>query len=196
MHWGASHFGGDRGYFDMSSRHITIRAEEHDHRKGLRTVAILEATKGVLVLLAAFGFAEVLLRHVDLEDAAQNLLYFWHIDPDRRISHALMHLAGRMMDTNLVTVLAIAGVYSSLRFIESYGLWRQRVWAEWLAIVSGAVYLPFELYNLIRRPTTAHWVILLVNIGVVLYIAWVRWDDVRGRTRRHIPAARFVEHGD
>jgi uncharacterized membrane protein (DUF2068 family) len=159
-------------------------------------VAILEAAKGVLVLLAAFGFAEILLRHVDLEDAAQNLLYFWHIDPDRKISHALMHLAGRMMDTNLVTVLAIACAYSSLRFIEAYGLWRQRVWAEWLAIVSGAVYLPFELYNLIRRPTMAHWVILLVNIGVVLYIAWVRWDDVRGRTRRHLPSARFVEHGD
>ena len=100
------------------------------------------------------------------------------------------------MDTNLVTVLAIACAYSSLRFIEAYGLWRQRVWAEWLAIVSGAVYLPFELYNLIRRPTTAHWVILLVNIGVVLYIAWVRWDDVRGRTVSHRAPARFVEHGD
>jgi len=162
-------------------------------------VAILEGTKGVLVLLATFGFAEILLRHVDLEDAAQNLLFFLHIDPDRKISHALMHLAGRMMDANLVTVLAIACVYSSLRFIESYGLWRQRVWAEWLAIVSGAVYLPFELYNLIRRPTMPHWGILLVNIGVVLYIAWVRWDEVKAHTLSHRgnrAPARFVEHGD
>jgi uncharacterized membrane protein (DUF2068 family) len=162
-------------------------------------VAILEGTKGILVLLAAFGFAEILLRHVDLEDAAQNLLYFLHIDPDRRISHALMHLAGRMMDANLVAVLVIACVYSTLRFIESYGLWRQRVWAEWLAIVSGAVYLPFEIYNLIRRPTMVHWAILLINIGVVLYIAWVRWDEVKARTlshRSHRAPARFVEHGD
>jgi uncharacterized membrane protein (DUF2068 family) len=159
-------------------------------------VAALEATKGVLVLLAAFGFVEVLLRHVDLEDAAQNLLYFLHIDPDRKISHALMHLAGRMMDANLVTVLAIACVYSILRFIESYGLWRQRVWAEWLAIVSGAVYLPFELYKLIRHPTMMHWGILLVNIGVVLYIAWVRWDDVKERSLNHRAPARFLEHGD
>ena len=181
----------------MSSRHtITATAEGHDHRKGLRMVAILEASKGVLVVLAAFGFAEVLLRHIDLEDAALNLLYFLHIDPDRRISHALMHLAGRMMDADLITVLAIACVYSSLRFIESYGLWRQRVWAEWLAIISGAVYLPFELYNLIRRPTTAHWVILLINIGVVLYIAWVRWDEIKLRSERHRAPARFVEHGD
>jgi len=180
-----------------NSRNVGARAGLRNHRRGLRTVAAIEATKGVLVLLAAFGFVEIIHHNVDLEDAAQNLLYYLHIDPDRRVSHALLHAAGRMMDANLLTVLAIATVYSSLRFIESYGLWRQRVWAEWLAIVSGAVYLPFEIYNLIRRPTMVHWVILLINIAVVLYIAWVRWDDVMGRRRRqHAAPPRFVEHGD
>ena len=180
----------------MSTAHdIAACGEDHDHRRGLRTVAMLEATKGVLVLLAAFGFAEIIHRNIDLEDAAQNLLYILHIDPDRRISHALMHAAGRMMDADLLTVLAIAFVYSSLRFIESYGLWQQRVWAEWLAIISGAIYLPYELYNLIRRPTIVHWVILLINIFVVVYIAWVRWDEVIGRHRRS-SAARLAGHGD
>lgn len=175
---------------------ITRKPSRRDHHRGLRTVSILEATKGVLVLLTAFGFAEIIRHNIDLEDAAQNLLYFLHVDPDRRLSHAVMHAAGRMMDTDLLTVLAIACVYSSLRFIESYGLWRQRVWAEWLAIVSGAVYLPFELYKLIERPNIIHWAILLINIAVVVYIAWVRWDEVKGRTNRHPASARFVEHGD
>jgi uncharacterized membrane protein (DUF2068 family) len=169
---------------------------EISHRRGLRTVAMLEATKGVLVLLAAFGFAEVIHKNIDLEDAAQNLLYYLQIDPDRRISHALMHAAGRMMDADLLSVLAIAFVYSSLRFIESYGLWRQRVWAEWLAIISGAIYLPFELYNLIRRPTIVHWVILLINICVVIYIAWVRWDEIRRPAHRPAGSGRLVRDGD
>lgn len=159
-------------------------------------MSVVEATKGVLVLLAALGFAEIIRHNIDLEDAAQNLLYYLRIDPDRRLSHALIHAAGRMMDADLLTVLAIAFVYSGLRFLESYGLWRQRVWAEWLAIISGAVYLPFELYNLIRRPTMVHWIVLLINICVVLYIAWVRWDEVTGRASRHPARARFVEHGD
>ena len=163
------------------------------HKKGLRTVATLEFTKGVLVLAAAFGFVEIIRKNVDLEDAAQNLLYFLHIDPDRRLSQAFVDAAGRIMDANVATVLAIAFVYAMLRFIESYGLWRQRVWAEWLAIVSGAVYLPFELYNLIRRPTVAHWIILLINIVVVVYMAWVRWDEISAR--RTVPA-RLVGDGD
>jgi len=181
----------------MSRTHnIAAGGVDRDHHRGLRTVATLEATKGILVLLAAFGFAEIVHRNIDLEDAAQNLLYILHVDPDRRLSHALMHAAGRMMDANLVTVLAIAFIYSCLRFIESYGLWRQRVWAEWLAIISGAIYLPYELYSLIRRPTMVHWVILLINICVVVYIAWVRWDEVRGAHRRRVPAGRLAEHGD
>jgi uncharacterized membrane protein (DUF2068 family) len=182
----------------MSSTHTSAaQGVDHDHRRGLRTVAMVEAAKGVLVVVAALGLAEVLHRNIDLEDFAQNLLYFFHVDPDLRFSHALVHAAGRMMDTNLLTLLAIAFVYASLRFLESYGLWRQRVWAEWLAIVSGAIYLPYELYKLVRRPTTVHWAILLINLGVVAYIAWVRWDEIRGRMHHgHAPPARFAEHGD
>jgi uncharacterized membrane protein (DUF2068 family) len=175
---------------------ITVKPQHRDHHRGLRTVSILEAAKGVLVLLAAFGFAEIIRHNIDLEDAAQNLLYFLHVDPDRRLSHALMHAADRVMDADLLTVLGIALIYSTLRFIESYGLWRQRVWAEWLAIVSGAVYLPFELYKLIEHPNMIHWAILLINICVVVYIAWVRWDEVKGRASRHPASAHFVEHGD
>ena len=172
------------------------QCDHHDHRKGLRTVSILEASKGVLVLLVAFGFAEIIHLHIDLEDAAQNLLNFLQIDPDLKISHALMHAAGRMMNANLIAVLGIALVYSSLRFIESYGLWRQRVWAEWLAIISGAIYLPLELYNLIRRPSIAHWVILLINILIVVYIAWVRWDEIKARHQVGVPSAQLARDGD
>ena len=169
-----------------------IRASK-SHRKGLRTVATLEFVKGILVLATAFGFLEIIRKNIDLEDAAQNLLYFLHIDPDRKLSQALVGAAGRMMDADVATVLGIAAVYSTLRFIESYGLWRQRVWAEWLAIVSGAVYLPFELYSLIRRPTLVHWIILLINIAVVAYVAWVRWDEI---SAKHPIPARFAEDGD
>jgi uncharacterized membrane protein (DUF2068 family) len=181
----------------MSSKHQHAgECEDHDHRRGLRTVAMIEAAKGLLVLLVAFGFAEVIRLHIDLEETARNLLYFLQVDPDRRFSHALMHAAGRMMNADLLTVLAIALLYCSLRFIESYGLWRQRVWAEWLAIISGAVYLPLELYNLIRRPSVVHWVILLINIAIVVYIAWVRWDEVKGRNRRRVRSAQWVRDGD
>jgi uncharacterized membrane protein (DUF2068 family) len=178
-----------------SSHNVGVQTAHRDHHRGLRTVAVLEAAKGVLVLLAAFGFLEIVRHNIDMDAVAGNLLYFFHVDPNLRISHVVMRLAGRMMDADVLTVLTIATVYSTLRFIESYGLWRQRVWAEWLAIISGAVYLPYELYKLVRRPNAIHWAILLINLMVVAYIAWVRWDDIK--TRRQKPSqGAWAQHTD
>src|SRR3974390_2396132 len=179
----------------MGNSH-TAGAAHRDHHRGLRTVAILEATKGVLVLLAALCFFEIIRHKIDLDAVAGNLLYFFHVNPDLRISHVVMRMAARVMDTNVLTVLTIATVYSCLRFIEAYGLWRQRIWAEWLAIISGAVYLPYELYKLIQRPSKLHWVILLINLAVVGYIAYVRWEDIQHRHRRQARAGRLVQDGD
>ena len=168
-------------------------AHSSGHKKGLRTVAVLEAVKGLLALAASFVFLEIVHKNVDLEDAAQNLLYYLHIDPDRRLSQAFVHAAGKVMDANVTLVLVIAFIYAAGRFIEGYGLWRQRAWGEWLAIISGAVYLPFELYKLIRHPNWIHWTILLVNIVVVLYIGWVRWEEISARRTARM---RLAENAD
>jgi uncharacterized membrane protein (DUF2068 family) len=162
--------------------------QEHCHRGGLRTVAVFEAFKGMVALGAAFGFISILRHDVDLENAAENLLYFLHIDPDRRFAQAFLDAAGKMMDVHIGTVLVIALAYAALRFAEAYGLWKMRAWAEWLAIISGCMYLPFEIYKVIRQENVFHWAILGINILVVLYIGWVRWSEIVGARRNPRPA--------
>jgi len=49
-------------------------------------------------------------------------------------------------------IALVAAIYVTLRFIEAYGLWYIRPWAEWLAIASGTIYVPFEALDLLRRP--------------------------------------------
>ena len=63
-----------------------------------------------------------------------------------------------------------------MRFIEAYGLWQVRAWAEWFAIVSGGVYLPIELYELVRHATGVKAVVLVVNTGIVAYLVYFRWS--------------------
>ena len=41
--------------------------------------------------------------------------------------------------------------YALVRFIESFGLWRGRRWAEWFGVLSGCIYLPLEIYKLFER---------------------------------------------
>lgn len=155
------------------------RVVRYSHRAGLRTVAFVEALKGVLALLGAYIFSRLIRRDVDFGEAAEHVLFFFHISPKHRISQQFVHAADKVSSTSIAMIAGIAIVYATLRFLEGYGLWRQRVWAEWLAIISGCIYLPFEIYKLIRHPNQLHWVILCVNILVVLYIAWVRWDEIK-----------------
>jgi uncharacterized membrane protein (DUF2068 family) len=151
----------------------------HSHRAGLRTVALVEALKGGLALVAAYVLIRLIRRDVDFEEAAEHILYFFHISTHHRISQQFLNAADKMSDASIATILGVAIAYALLRFIEGYGLWRQRVWAEWLAIVSGCLYIPLEVWKVIRHPNQLHVVVLIINVLVVLYIAWVRWDEIK-----------------
>lgn len=146
--------------------------ERVPHLKPLRMVAALEFFKGLAVLLLGFGLLS--LAHRDAWEVAANFLDLLRINPDHRYAQVFLDLADRLNDTSLWGAAAGAAAYSILRFIEAYGLWKARAWAEWLAFASGTVYLPFEIYELLRKPTTFRASILLINLAVVLYMLYLR----------------------
>jgi len=61
----------------------------------------------------------------------------------------------------------MAAAYGLVRFCEAYGSWNERRWAQWLAAGSAGIYVPFELYELIRRFNWISVGALLVNILIV-----------------------------
>ena len=150
-------------------------------------MAVFEAFKGALALASAYFLIVLIRRDVDFEDAAEHILFSLHISPGHRWSQQFLHAAQQISGLNLAMIAAIAISYATLRFVEGYGLWRQRAWAQWLAIISGCVYIPFEVYKVVRRPNELHWAILGTNILVVLYIAWVRWDEIKAARERATP---------
>ncbi len=64
--------------------------------------------------------------------------------------------------------------YSAMRIVETYGLWNRRVWAEWFALVSGTLYIPFEIYEVILRRTWLPWALLSMNVLIVAYVTHIR----------------------
>jgi uncharacterized membrane protein (DUF2068 family) len=139
----------------------------------LRAVASIELAKGVAILL--LGFGAVSMVHKDAWDVAEALLRFLHVNPDRHhYAQVFLNLADNVTDAKLWAMASGAAAYSIVRFVESYGLWRERAWAEWFALISGALYVPFELYELVRRPNLIHVVVLLVNLAVVFYMLYLR----------------------
>jgi len=151
-------------------------------------VAVFEALKGALALASGYVLVHMIRRDVNFQDAAAHILLSLHISPNNHWSRELLHAANTISGTSIAMIAAIAFSYAVLRFAEGYGLWKQRAWAEWLAIVSGCIYLPFEIYKVIRRPNQLHWAILGINVLVVLYIGWVRWDEIKAARERITPS--------
>lgn len=162
-------------------------AELHRRRAALRAVASLELAKGVGVLL--LGFGAVSMVHKDAWDVAESLLRFLHVNPDHhRYAQVFLNLADNITDKKLWALAAGAAAYSIVRFIEAYGLWQERTWAEWFALISGALYVPFEAYEVVRRTNAIHVAVLLINLIIVFYMLYLRLSaplEAAGTGRSH-----------
>lgn len=139
---------------------------------GIRAIAIFEMVKGFLGF--AVGVALISLIHKDLNSVAGHILEFLHIDPTGHFAQMFVERASKIDESNIEIIVALAFVYTIVRMIEAYGLWRLRAWAEWFAIVSGAIYLPIEIYKIFQEPSIVHFTIFFGNILIVLYLIYVR----------------------
>ena len=112
--------------------------------KTLRSVAGFEALKGALVLLAGFDLLAFMGR--DLARFINQVVTHFHLNPANRLPRIFLDAYENITDSHRVLLAAFALAYASVRFVEAYGLWWGRRWAEWFAALSAGIYLPFELY--------------------------------------------------
>jgi uncharacterized membrane protein (DUF2068 family) len=137
---------------------------------GVRTVAVFEASKGALVLVAGCGLLRFL--HRDVRSVAEELVEHLHLNPAKRAPHVFLDAVDRLPDVRLSVLALFAFAYAVMRFVEAYGLWRVRRWAEWVAVASGAIYLPFEVYELARGVTWLRLATFAINLAIVAMMAY------------------------
>jgi uncharacterized membrane protein (DUF2068 family) len=149
---------------------------------GVRAVALFEAAKGALVVLAGFGL--LALVHRDAQQVAESLVRHMHLNPARHYPRIFIRVAGHLTDHRLHLLAAGAFAYSAVRLVEAYGLWRMRAWAQWLALFSTGLYMPAEIYELWSRPTLARAGILIFNTLVLSLLLYVRFRVPEEELRR------------
>lgn len=151
-------------------------------KAGVRAVAVLEAAKGLLVLLTGFALFSGLNK--DFEQSAERLVTLLHLNPAHELPRIFIETAQHLNDMHLQWLAWLAMLYSVVRFTEAYGLWNQRKWAEWFAIISCSVYIPIELYELTKPGFywTKIWA-LLINLIIVLYLLLVLRHQKRNANR-------------
>ena len=137
-------------------------------RTGLRAIAGIEFAKGLLVLIAA----GLLVRFIDrdAQALAEALVMRFHLNPARHDPQIFASTVRDFADAHKLVLSAGALCYAFVRFIEAYGLWLARAWAWGFGIMSAALYIPFELLELVKHTSWSAVTLLVANVVVVLVL--------------------------
>ncbi|MBB1317002.1 DUF2127 domain-containing protein [Shewanella sp. SR43-4] len=136
--------------------------------KGVRAVAVLEASKGMLALLVAIGLHAYAGQN--LSALATQWMTHLHLNPASHYPGIFISAVSALSSSSLTLMAIGAAAYTLIRFIEAYGLWHNLRWTQWFALVSGAIYLPLELYEVVNHFNLMSVVVLIINLLVVGYM--------------------------
>jgi uncharacterized membrane protein (DUF2068 family) len=142
-------------------------------------IAAFKLNKGLLLIALALGTLK--LVHGDVEEVVVSWARHLHLRPEGRVISAGLERIGAMQPRTLETAAAGMLGYAALLLTEGVGLFLRKTWAEYLTIVATAVFIPLEVYEVVRHVTATRVAVIIVNVVIVAYLV------VRVRRERRSP---------
>jgi uncharacterized membrane protein (DUF2068 family) len=161
---------------ESTSGHGLMQAQdhgrpEHPRDRGLLLIGLFKLGKSILFL--CLGFGAVHLLHKDIGDEVMRLATALKFDPESRFVALVLDKVD-LIDAHRLRQISVATFgYSALALTEGVGLLLEKVWAEYLTLFLTISFLPWELYELARRPDWFRLSLLLINLAVLWYLLWL-----------------------
>jgi uncharacterized membrane protein (DUF2068 family) len=138
------------------------------HSRGLLLIAAFKIFKGLA--LVAVGIGALRLLHKDVAAETERWIELLRVDPHNHYIHRVLEKLP-ILDARKLKELSVGTFfYSALYLTEGIGLALRKRWAEYFTIVSTSLFIPLEIYELIKHASIAKGVLLLVNAGIVAYL--------------------------
>jgi len=147
---------------------------------GLRLIIGYKLLKGALTIASgiviggalAFGFGPALQEHA--ARVHEHATRAWAL-------HAA-ELLSRLTTPRWMRLSAVAlELDGAMCWLEAWALKEGHAWGPWLVVVITALFLPAEVFELVRHPRLSRALLLLGNAGILGFLVWY--------ARRH--ASRF-----
>ena len=149
---------------------MTRSDDRPEGRLIIRLIAAERLIRGVLLVIA--GIYLVTHSHNDFGRLADRLARAVELDPRRPFIHRIIVRLHRLHASTVLLTGIAAVYYGVLETVEGAGLWLDKLWAEWLTVIATSLLIPFELYELVHKPSMLKAVGTAVNIAIVVYLAY------------------------
>ena len=134
----------------------------------LLLIAGFKLFKGVMLLIIAIGALRLI--HRDVAEAVAHWVNLLRMDPDNKWIHKIIVRSFGVDAQELKEISAGTFFYSAILLTEGVGLLKKKHWAEWFTVISTAVFVPFEVYEVFHKFTWARVWVLVVNLAIVWYL--------------------------
>ncbi len=141
------------------------------HDRGLMTIGLFKLGKAALFF--GIGVGAIHLLHKDIGDEILKAAAALKFDPESKVVSLLMEKVDLIDVHRLKQIGAATFAYSALALTEGVGLLLEKVWAEYLTLILTISFLPWELYELMRRPNWFRVSLLVINLVVLGYLMWL-----------------------
>ena len=156
-----------------AKEHEAGTPEWHAHKrrnKGLVAIGLFKLVEAAFFLMVGLGIIHFL--HRDLGDAVLALAAKLNMNSEGRLVGFLIDHLDAITAHRLKQIGAVTFFYSGLRVAEGVGLVLEKVWAEYLTVGVTVSFLPWEMYEIVKRPDWFRVSLLVVNLIVLAYLLW------------------------
>lgn len=167
--------GNQMGTQSESTHGQKMRQAPHEghkpHDRGLLLIGLFKLGKSILFF--CIGMGAIHLLHKDLGDVVMQVAASLKFDPESRFVTLLLDKVD-LIDIHRLKLISLGTfAYSAVALTEGVGLVLEKVWAEYLTLTLTISFLPWELYELVRRPNWFRLSLLLINLAVLAYLVWL-----------------------
>jgi len=134
-------------------------------------IGFFKIVKGLFFVLIGVGVLRLI--HRDLADILFRLALSLRIDPENHLVSLLLERAQSLTPHRLRWIGAAVFLDAGLDFTEGTGLVLRKTWAEYFTLILTASFLPWELFEILRKVTVIKIGLTVLNALVVLYLAYV-----------------------
>lgn len=165
----------------MSRSRFVTRSGGQRHNRLLLLIAVYKFLYALLFF--AIGIGAHRLLHKDIADQLELLARHLRFNPESRLINFLLEKASLIHERTLHQVSLAAFCYAGVTLAEGIGLYLEKAWGEFLTLAITASFLPWEIFEIIRRITWIRVGLLTINILVFIYLARLVVDRARHRTK-------------
>jgi len=153
------------------------------HNRWLVLIAVYKLLQALLFIAIGLGARHML--HKDVADDLAMLADRLRFNPESRFVNFVLDKASLLNDPVLRRIGFFAFSYAAVGLAEGIGLYLEKVWGEFLTLAITASFLPWEIFEIMRRLTWVRLGLLTINVLVLLYLAKVVAEGMKQRRAAH-----------